>query len=171
MNVTKSEVAHRQLNFAIELLSHDADSVATHTLAGAASNLFSDLVECKCPDKSWDKMAQEDNNLNPGQFFNILRKAQNFFKHALLEPDAKLDFKPTETEDLLFFAVMNAGELGKLSIPESLYQLWYLAAKAEILGSDYPFVAEALSLFPDLPSFERPQRLEIGRVKLNNSLL
>jgi len=171
MNVTKSGAAHRQLNFAIELLFNDADCVAIHTLAGAASNLFSDLVEHKCPDKSWDKMAQEDNNLNSSQYFNILRKAQNFFKHAEKEPDAKLDFEPAETEDLLFFAVMNAGELGKLSIPESLYQLWYLAAKAEILGSDYPFVTEALSLFPDLPRLERPQRLEIGRVKLNDALL
>jgi len=100
MNVTKSGAAHRQLNFAIELLFHDAGSVATHTLAGAASNLFSDLVENKCPDKSWDRMAQEDNNLNSAQFFTILRKAQNFLKHASRETDAELEFEPAETEDL-----------------------------------------------------------------------
>ena len=65
MKLTKLDTAHRQLDCAIKLLFDGADPVAIHTVAGAASNQFSDLVESNCPDKSWDRYAQEDNGLEP----------------------------------------------------------------------------------------------------------
>ncbi len=109
--ITKTEAANRQLNFAIKLFFDHEDPVVIHTLAGAASILYSDLIEKADPNKSWDKYAQMDNALNPSQYFNILREAQNFLKHARIDAHATLRFNSTDTEHLMMMAILNSGEL------------------------------------------------------------
>jgi hypothetical protein len=70
--VGKIDAANRQLDFAIDLFFSEGDPVCVHTLAGAASILLSDLVEDRAPDRSWDRMAQADNNLSPPEYFKII---------------------------------------------------------------------------------------------------
>ncbi|WP_295960179.1 hypothetical protein [Rhodoferax sp.] len=114
--IGKLEVALRQLNFSIRLLFDGADAVSVHTLVGAASNILTDLVKVSAPERSWDKIAREANNLAPSAYFQIMRKPQNFFKHARDDHKATLEFDPEETEALAFWAVMNASELAPLSV-------------------------------------------------------
>lgn len=111
IRVGKLEAARRQLQAAIRIMFEGGDPVVTHTLIGAASIVLTDLVEFKVPHKSWDKLAQEANNLKPKNYFNIMRGAQNFLKHAKDDPNGTLELNPTDTESLAFFAVMNTGEL------------------------------------------------------------
>ena len=40
----------------------------------------------------------------------------------------------------MMVAVLNSGELQDLSMHQSVFQLWYLASRADTLGLDYPFV-------------------------------
>lgn len=129
-SLNKIDAANRQLDFAIKLLFSGGDAVCVHTLAGAASNLYSDLVKCHALSESFDLAAQESNNLLPREYFGILRKTQNFLKHANCDLFETLDFQEFETEDLIMFAVMNSKELQLLSVPQSVYQLWYLASRS-----------------------------------------
>ena len=93
-------------------------------------------------------MIQADNNLSPSVYFQIIRNSQNFLKHARDDADTVLNFNEVDTEELLMIAVLNSGELQRVSWHQSVFQLWYLASRADILGLDYPFVKESLSMFP-----------------------
>lgn len=158
----KLDAANRQLDFAVHLLFCGGDPICIHTLAGAASVLLTDLIEHHVPNKSWDRAAQETNRLQPNQYFNIIRNAQNFLKHAKDDPTAVFSFDEVETEELMMLAVMNSGELQQLSIHQSVYQLWYLGARANVLGNDFPFVMEALELFPALNTLARAEQRALG---------
>ena len=138
------------------------DPVCTHTLAGAASILLSDLVEHLRPGSTWEEKVRQDNNLSPSAFFKIARKAQNFLKHAREDPGETLDFNPSDTDALLTIAVFNASELAPLSPEANVFQLWSLALLCpEDMTNDPPF-REAISYFGRLQHMERPAQLVAG---------
>lgn len=169
VSIGKLEAANRQLDFAIHLLFSDGDAICIHTLAGAASILLTDLVEHHTPSKSWDRSAQQTNNLSPIQYFNIIRNAQNFLKHAKDDPKAIFSFNEVETEELVMLAVMNSGELQHLSTSQSIYQLWYIGSRATKLGPNFPYVQKALQLFPGIDSMTRAEQLKLGATVLTTA--
>ena len=169
VRIGKLDAARRQLREAIRTIFAEGDPVVAHTLAGAASIVLTDLIEHKVPHKSWDKFAQDANSLAPKDYFSIMRKGQNFLKHARDDPDDTFELNPTDTESLVFLSVMNAGELlnhqnlGQLSMEESVFQLWHIACQSpELDGADDPF-KKALEVFGDLRSSTRSERLAAGR--------
>lgn len=170
VKISKLEAARRQLRLAIRLLFEEADPIPVHTLVGSSSIVLSDLVEHKIPLKSWDRFAQQANNISAAEYFRVMREAQNFLKHAKSDPDALFDFNPTDTETLAFWAVMNAGELGPLSIEESVMQLWYLACHDPQLKDDRPPYKVALGIFGDLRGTPRKKRLEVARKVLEEHM-
>lgn len=161
--ITKLDAARRQLDTAIRLLFAGEDPVSVHTLVGAASVLFSDLIELEAPDRSWDRQAQAATGMSKSEYFQIMRRAQNFFKHARDDHDAQLEFDPSDTEALTFWAVMNASELAPMSPETEVFQLWYVASSyPDVDPNDSP-LREAIELFGDLRGAERAVRLEAGR--------
>ena len=169
--ITKAEAAGRQLAVAIQLLFECADPVVIHTIAGAASILYTDLLEASAPEKSWDVMAQDACGLGPGRYFNIMREAQNFLKHARHDPGGTLDFDPIDTESLIFCAVMNASEFEPMSIEAQVFQLWYIASHWPLNDpNEAPFV-DAVQVCGDLRCVERSQRLAAGQRVLKQAPL
>lgn len=161
--VTKLEAAQRQLNSAIDLMFSGADEVAVHTLIGAASILLTDLIELHAPDRSWDRQAQEANNLTPAKYFGIMREAQNFLKHAREDASATLDFDPVDSESLAFWAVMNSSEIAAMSTEMQVFQLWYIASHYPIEDPTATPLKEAIALFGDLRGIPRRQRLNFAQ--------
>jgi len=170
IHISKLDAARRQLDVAIRLLFYGADPVAVHTLVGAASVIISDLVQKHHPDKSWDKFAQEANNITASDYFKIMRKAQNFLKHAKEDSDATLDFDPKDTESVAFWAVMNLGNFGELSMEASVLQLWYLACHAPALERDVEPYNRAIEIFGDLRGNGRAERLAVAKRVLSEQL-
>ena len=166
-HITKLEAAQRQLRIAICLLFENADPVAIHTLVGAASVIISDLVEHRCPEMSWDKLAQEANGITASEYYQVMRKPQNFLKHAAKDPDGTFNFDPVETESVAFWAVMNIANLGHLSIEESVFQLWFLASHAPDLDRGSEVYEVVKQVFGDLRNTTRNERIQIGRKILN----
>jgi hypothetical protein len=173
MIVTKIEAAQSQLNTAIRLFFGNEDPISAHTLAGAASVIFADLIKKEKPEKAWEKHAQDVNKISPGQYYKIARKAQNFLKHAQSDSDKSLDFDGKDTETLMMFAVMNCAELlGTLSMEMSVFQLWYLASRVtELGGRDEILLKAALALFPGFETMERSQRIALGQKALNDKFV
>jgi hypothetical protein len=168
--LTKIEAAQRQLSVAIRMLFTDQDPVAVHTLAGAASIVFTDLVEHFAPDKSWDRMAQEDNNLSASEYFKIIRQPQNFLKHARDDHTDVFNFDASDTEALIMMAVMNASEIAPMSTEAQVFQLWFLAARYPLeCATESPF-REAIGLFGDLRTTARGQRLRLGQRALERAI-
>lgn len=67
---------------------------------------------------------------------NTLARAQNFFKHADRDPDDKLDFDESTNDETIIVATLEYGELlrlgapsgrRKITVPMSVFQLWYFA--------------------------------------------
>ena len=170
IHVSKLEAARRQIDVAVRLLFDGADPVAVHTLVGAASVIISDLVEKHHPDRSWDKFAQEANKITASEYFQVMRKPQNFLKHARKDADATLDFDPTDTESVAFWAVMNLGNFGVLSVEASVLQLWYLACHAPTLDSELEPYNRALDVFGDLRGKPRGERLAVAKRVLAEQL-
>ncbi len=163
LQIGKLEAANRQLDFAIRLFFSCGDPVCVHTLAGAASIVLTDLVEHHAPSKSWDRNVQAANALSASDYFNIVRNAQNFLKHARGDPKAILNFNEVETEELLMLAVMNSGKLQHMSMEQSVYQLWYLGRRVKELGAGFPFVQEAMALFPGIEGGSPAKAKEVGQ--------
>ncbi len=163
IHISKLQAAQRQLDAAIRLLFDDGDPVAVHTLVGAASVIITDLIEKHHPDKSWDKFAQEANKITASEYFQVMRKPQNFLKHARNDAEATLDFDPKDTESVAFWAVMNLGNFGSLSMEASVLQLWYLACHAPTLDPNTEPYNRALEVFGDLRNKPRAQRLAVAK--------
>ena len=163
IHISKLEAAKRQLDVAIRLLFDGDDPVAVHTLVGAASLIISDLVEHYHPDNSWDKFAQEANQITNQQYFKVMREPQNFLKHAKYDPGATFDFYLKDTESVAFWAVMNLGNFGVLSMQASVLQLWYLACHAPTLDLNVEPYNLALDIFGDLRNKPRAYRLGVAK--------
>ena len=170
IQISKLDAARRQLDGAIRLLFDGGDPVAVHTLVGAASVIISDLVRKHHPDKSWDKFAQEANKITASEYFQVMRKSQNFLKHARDDADATLDFDPKDTESVAFWAAMNLANFGQLSMEASVLQLWYLACHAPTLDPEVEPYNRALEMFGDLRNKPRAQRLAIAKRVLTEQL-
>jgi len=163
LRLTKLDAAQQQLSRAIRMHFTEDEPVCTHTLAGAASILLTDLVEHAHPGATWEQIAREANDLSAQVFFKIARRAQNFLKHARDDPAETLDFNPSDTDALLTLAVFNAAELNSLSPEASVFQLWALA---QICPDDMATVSpfrEALGYFGPLQKMERAEQLASGR--------
>jgi hypothetical protein len=139
-----------------------ADPLCTHTLAGAASIVLTDLVEHRDPGATWEEKARQDNNLSSSQFFKIARSAQNFLKHARDDPAAVLDFNPSDTDALLTLAVFNSAELGPLSPEAEVFQLWSLALLCPDDMVTQPPFREAIAYFGRLQQMGRTEQLAAG---------
>lgn len=167
LRLTKLEAAQRQLMRAIRMLFAEDDPVCTHTLAGAASILLTNLVEHHLPGSTWEQKAWEDNNLGKAEFFKIARKAQNFLKHARDDPSETLDFNPTDTDALLTLAVFNASELALLPPEADVFQLWSLALLCPDDMINEPPFQEAIAYFGHLQRMKRSEQLAAGRKGLH----
>ena len=114
-------------------------------------------------------MAREDNNLSASKYFNIIRQAQNFLKHARDDHTEVFDFNPADTEALIMMAVMNASEIAPMSLGAQVFQLWFLAARYPLeCAAQSPF-CEAIELFGDLRTTARDQRLRLGMQELQGA--
>lgn len=93
-----------------------------------------------------------------------------FLKHARTDPSGTFAFDPVETESVAFWAVMNSGNFGALSVEESVFQLWYLACHAPDLDRQIKPYQAAVELFGDLRGSPRAARLAAGKRVLAEEL-
>lgn len=168
--LTKLDAARRQLKVAVHMLFDGGDPIAIHTLVGAASGIVSDLTEKAFPEKSWDRYAQEANQISASSYFFEIRKPQNFLKHANSDDAVTFDFNASDTDHLMFWTVMNLCNFGFLNIEEAVLQLWYLACYAPKLELDIEPYERARVLFGDLRGAPRQDRIKAGRNVLDDQL-
>jgi hypothetical protein len=160
---SKPQGAVRQLNVAINLLFSGGDPLAVRTLAGAAHGVLADLVDKQLPDGSWRSKLAESSGLNKGAALKVINHAQNFLKHGDKDPDAELEFDEVENDHIIFFATLECGELSfPLSNAMEVFQVWYLAAHPDQIGSENNLVALSRSLLPGLDSSSREDQLRRG---------
>jgi hypothetical protein len=171
IRITKIDAASRQLDAGIRLLFHGGDIVAVHTLAGAASHIISDLIETAKLDRSWDLAAQKVCSIDAKTYFRIMRSTQNFLKHAKTDPHDEHEFAASDTSAIMASAVFNLAELaGRLTIPQSVFQLWHLACNLDVLSEEFEHYQMIRSVFGNLTRRTPEYRLAVGRRELTEAL-
>jgi hypothetical protein len=167
MKLTKEAVAIRQMNTAIKMLFGGGDVVSIHTLASAATNVFSDMLR-KSGRMTWK---QQIKATFPGQervVHDTLHEAQNFFKHAADDPKATLEFDPEWNDHMIIVGTLEYGELvnlrrDKTTMAMSVFHLWYFAKAPELMGNQAKgFMKRAHQLFPELKKYPRFHQLALG---------
>ena len=162
--VTKLEAASRQLDTAIRLFFSGGDTVATHTLAVAAANVFADLAERRNTGMSWRTKVRDDSGLSTKELKRIFHKEWNFFKHADRDPKAILQFNELVSDDFMFMAVLDCGDLQSTTCPMQAFQIWYIATHPEHFPGDEKVFDDARQALPSISQLERSVQIQRGAV-------
>ena len=104
IQITKLDAALRQLRTAIILYFNSADIVSIHTLVAAAYNVLLDIRDHRNDEFTMFKDANEIVDEYKEEFKKMLKKSENFFKHADNDPQSTLTYHPLTAELLLIDA-------------------------------------------------------------------
>jgi|GEM_PF-1017083 len=119
IRVNKIEAAQRQIDVAIRLLFANEDPVAIHTLASAAFRILRDVAE---KNGSVQEHEEVKKRIVPGkekEFWSMLSKAANFFKHGARDTGKILEGIKEEVNDyVLCMACSYYKRLGHTFTPE-----------------------------------------------------
>ena len=137
--IGKVEAARRQMETAVTLYFNDKDVVSIHTLTAAAHNVLADLHRAKGKDALASTMRElfqtyvkeEHRKLVMDKF----RGAENFFKHADHDPDAKLEFNADQSALMLWDAVAYYRVL-TAELPPLLaaFNAWFMITHIELFN-------------------------------------
>jgi hypothetical protein len=141
IRVKKLEAALRQLDTAIELWFGDGDAVSVHTLASAAHEVVHSILEKRYPpgqgpELLFNSLVIKDEGRS--QWIRLLKKPQNFFKHADKDPDPEgsIEFFPDGTEMFILVTLQGLGHLSvSYSVPQAAFLAWYPYHHPELLSS------------------------------------
>lgn len=154
LQISKLDVAKRQIETAIRLYFFAGDPVSLHTLTAAAYNVVRD-VNTK---RGGDPMLFKDqifDYIKP-EYEKMLRKkineAENFFKHADRDHEATLEFNPDQTEIMMLDVCIQYYKLTGESPPLFVaFRMWFMANnqalfdlpedKKGLLGANAPELA------------------------------
>ena len=162
IRLSKSEAASEQLDCAIKLHFENSSPASVSTLVGAASVLFTDLVEHENLGASWDVKVQQANGLQPNEYFKISRNLPNSLKHADKDPESNIEIHFIEVDHQLILATLNAGALGTLSTMQKAFQVWYFSVYAESFMPNSVVVERSVELIGIMHSLQRQQQLVKG---------
>ena len=140
MDISKFDATKRQLDTAINLYFKDAYPVSIHTLTAAAHQILMDLALAR---SQGVKSFMKDMALKvvvkgkEKEYLSIVNEAENFFKHAEKDHRSLLDFRPEQTEYLLFDAVEMYMQLAS-EMPEdmSIFRVWFLLKHHDFISDE-----------------------------------
>jgi hypothetical protein len=143
--VTKLEAAERQLRVAIRLFFERKDMIAVHTLTAAALEILRELGRPRGFKSLFEHAGESIRPEKRREVLNIVREAQNFFKHAGRDLRKELKFYHTATPLFMFDAVKLEHKLtGYLSAESTVFLAWY-AFKNPAIFLDHEAVPQAVA--------------------------
>lgn len=144
--ITKLEAAERQMNEAIRLFFERRDIVAVHTLAAASDQVLSDLCVAKGIESPLRHDAYFIREEAHEKWFGVLKRAENFFKHADRKPGGTLDFDTEQTMWFLFDATCLHWRLTNDLTHEATFFLCWIFLREPDLLRDCPFKQSLMNL-------------------------
>lgn len=132
-NLSKIQVASRQVAEAIRMFFKRRDPLAIHTIVHAAHQILSDI----CRAKGIDTIIKNNPSLKPGmvsEWNAAMNKAGNFLKHADCDPNEVLEFQPRLTQGFIFDCVhMTHAVSGHLPIEHQVFLMWFNITHPDLL--------------------------------------
>ena len=150
IHISKLEAACRQLELSIRVFLSFGDPIGIHTLAGAARQLLSDLGRSQGSSSTLDGILQR--TVRPEKLKEVqdlIRRPQNFFKHAESDPEDVLEFHPEGTEFLIWDACLIYEALTNERVPLMVLFRGWFTVKHPALLIDAEARKNVLSKSPD----------------------
>jgi hypothetical protein len=162
IQLTKLEVARRQLHTAIELWFEERDAVSVYSLAYAAHEVISAV--CKSRGLSIDKLLYESPAIPEDlhtEWREALRQPANFFKHGDRDPDGDIEFFPQAAEAFMITAIAGLRDLGFQAIDlEVAFGMWMGFNRIELKpGAEDPASRTAPETLAKIRAAPRPKFL------------
>jgi hypothetical protein len=152
--ITKIEAARRQLETAVALYFNDRDVVSIHTLAAAAHNVLADLHRRQGEGGAATMRGILETYVKEEHKKFVMDKfheAENFFKHADRDPDAKLTFNTDQPVLVLWDAIVYHRTLtAELPPLFAAFNSWFMITHTELFNfpseDKEPYLAAARSM-------------------------
>jgi hypothetical protein len=138
ISISKLDAAKSQLETAVVLFFNDGSEISIHTLTKAAHRILDDVGRSRgilsFISQGIDKFIKPEKRQ---EVRKILNKPQNFFKHAVSDPEETLDFNPEGTEYFLWDACQLYGSLTS-QIPKDilLFIAWFTIKHPDIFPNE-----------------------------------
>ena len=136
INVSKLDVAKRQLETAITLFLTNSDPISIHALSAAANEVLGKLIKKQnlTPSIITEGIEKFIKPEKKQEFFKKIKEAPNFFKHADKDADEIYKFHFKTSEYLLFDACIMYEILTKEKTPlVFVFYIWFYSAHSNIL--------------------------------------
>lgn len=171
--LTKLEVARRQLATAIRMFFECADSISVYSLAQASWEILDALCKNQGLIRFREQMS-DANSLSEHEIKNIASYGRNFFKHADRDPDGILDdFSDDRNDHALLGAVIDYGTLADTKPVEiQIFPIWYLSVYPEkaMRPEMNEIIAAGEILFPKIGTMVRREQKRLGLRVLDSAL-
>ena len=162
MTITKIDAAKKHLNTAIALFFEEGDAVSIHTLSSAAYQVLRDIGKGKI---DFDTLAGAEcvKDEKKKEFWDLLFKARNFFKHADRDPDpnGSIDFDPWQSELFLYDSIRIYVHLtGKQTVEMGFYSIWFMTRYPDYFNYPKDPQGFLFQLFNAIKSQVDPRKLD-----------
>jgi hypothetical protein len=161
LQLTKLDVAQRQLHTALTLWFADGDSVSIHTLAFAAYEIVHAISKKLNPQRQG--LIFDSRIITPEarkSWNRLIKRPAAFFKHANNDPNDTLEFRPEMSELFIIFTIygLSLCEVSPTQIQNAF--LWWIGCQDPNLLS-----AEANEFLLRRAKIEEPQRIAAGMTR------
>lgn len=123
--ITKLDAARRQLRTAVRMFFEEKDTVSTYTLAAAAEGVLAGILRRQ----GGTHFIRDSDFIRPEykkEFWRLLDRPRNFFKHADRDPDDVLEFNPEVVASaLLECAILYHHCTGRALREGSAFAAWF----------------------------------------------
>jgi hypothetical protein len=170
MNLTKAQVARRQLGTALELFLDDLDPISVHVLACAGGEIAEHLSRKRGSPPFLSHALATFHDLDETQFRRLRNQFSNAFKHATTHKGKERDdrkllgrFNDLQNDHALFvgwYDYANAAQ--RLPLEAQIFQVWYFALYAEKLSGNVDRTPYEKT-FPKLPKLSRKRQKQALR--------
>lgn len=135
IKITKVESVIRQLDQAIELFFFEKDVISCLTLIGASRVILINLSEHAWT-HSWMQWVIKPERR--AEFERIMRKEQNFFKHAEKDWFADIEFDTKKIELLLIDAIIIYEQLPECKCTKNMlkFQMYFLVHNPDLVDEE-----------------------------------
>lgn len=167
--ITKFEAAKRQLTVAIQMYFEDGDSVAIHTLACAAREIFEKHCAINKVHRYFDNIKIDFPELEDGEIWAAMNNARNFFKHPdrLGNFESSIELHDEDNKAVILIAAYDCSSIMFKETPEIFinYVTWATATNPRYRTEPYrSFFPELEARFPGLHLIPPEIQKQIGKI-------
>lgn len=144
--LTKLNAAKRQINAAIRMFFAEEDPIAIHAVVAGGLQIISDLATKKGVSVGIESLLDSIIEERRGEFRQLMRRPQNFLKHADRKDDetAILEFNVESVEIFLVLSAQAFQDFTGRHTPETrIFYNWFLIHNPSVISKVDPLVKQA----------------------------